>query len=76
MTKDLRTRPTELDHGSNLAEAQAAWDANKDSYVTKRKAAYPSNEEQFDMQFWDQVNGTTIWKDTIAKVKSDYPKPS
>ena len=49
---------------------------NNDSYVTKRKAAYPSNEEQFDMQYWDQVNGTTIWKDTIAKVKSDYPKPS
>ena len=30
MTKDLRTRPTELDHGSNLAEAQAAWDAQTD----------------------------------------------
>ena len=76
MIKDLRTRPSESDHGSNLAEAQAAWDANNDSYVTKRKAAYPSNEEQFDMQYWDQVNGTSIWKDTIAKVKSDYPKPS
>ena len=45
-------------------------------YIDKRKAAYPSQEEQFDMQYWDQVNGTTTWKDAIAKVKSDNPKPS
>ena len=37
---------------------------------------YPSLEEQMDMQYWDSVNGTTTWKDAIAKVKSDYPKPS
>ena len=41
-----------------------------------RAAAYPSWQEQNDMQFWDAVNGTTTWKDAIAKVKSDYPKPS
>ena len=46
------------------------------AYISKRKTAYPSQEEQFDMQYWDQVNGTTTWKDAIAKVKSDYPKPS
>ena len=45
-------------------------------YIDKRKAAYPSQEEQFDMQYWDQVNGTTTWKDAIAKVKSDNPKPN
>jgi hypothetical protein len=75
MIKDLRTRPSESDHGSNLAEAQAAWDANKDSYVTKRKAAYPSNEEQFDLQYWDKKNGTNKWVEAIDKVKSDNPKP-
>ncbi len=46
------------------------------AYVAKRKAAYPSQEEQFDMQYWDKKNGTTTWVDAIAKVKSDYPKPS
>jgi len=42
----------------------------------KRAAAYPSLQEQMDMQYWDSVNGTTTWKDAIAKVKSDNPKPS
>ena len=41
-----------------------------------RAAAYPSWQEQNDMQYWDAVNGTTTWKDAIAKVKSDNPKPS
>jgi hypothetical protein len=31
--------------------------------------------EQLDMQYWDSVNGTTTWKDAVAKVKSDNPKP-
>jgi len=26
------------------------------------------------MQYWDSVNGTTNWKDAIAKIKSDNPK--
>jgi len=41
-----------------------------------RAAAYPSLQEQMDMQYWDAVNGTTTWKDAIAKVKADNPKPS
>ena len=40
-----------------------------------RKAAYPAIEDQLDMLFWDSINGTTTWKDAIAKVKSDNPKP-
>jgi len=39
-----------------------------------RQDAYLSWQEQMDMQYWDQVNGTTTWKDAIAKVKSDNPK--
>ena len=41
----------------------------------KNKRQYPSMQEQFDLQYWDQVNGTTKWKEAIAKVKSDNPKP-
>ena len=43
-------------------------------YATLRQQEYPSREEQFDMQFHDQVNGTTIWRDTIQAIKDKYPK--
>ena len=57
---------------------KAAVDAEyaKQDYVEKREIAYPTIEEQMDMQYWDSVNGTTTWKDTIAKIKTDFPKPS
>jgi len=44
-------------------------------YVAKRTQAYPSMEEQADMQFHDLVNGTTTWKDAIELVKNAHPKP-
>jgi len=44
------------------------------AHIAPRKSSYPSILEQLDMQYWDQVNGTTTWKDAIAKVKSDNPK--
>ena len=55
-------------------ELQTAYDDN--AYARKRALAYPPIEEQLDMQYWDNVNGTTTWKDHIAEVKSKYPKPS
>lgn len=73
---DGSSKPTEKECTDGLVALQAAWDLENDSYRSKRRAAYPSQQEQFDMQYWDQVNGTTKWKDAIAKVKSDYPKPS
>ena len=45
-------------------------------YQRDRITRYPMIQVQLDMQYWDSVNGTTTWKDTIAKVKSDNPKPS
>ena len=42
----------------------------------KQELSYPKFQDQFDMQYWDQKNGTTTWKDAIDKVKSDNPKPS
>ena len=49
-------------------------DVVQPSYVELRVAEYPSREEQFDMQFHDQVNGTTTWRDTIQAIKDKYPK--
>jgi hypothetical protein len=45
------------------------------TYKEKRVDAYGSIGDQLDMQYWDAVNGTTTWKDHVAKVKSDNPKP-
>lgn len=32
-------------------------------------------QEQLDLMYWDQINGTTNWKDHISAVKAKYPKP-
>ena len=53
----------------------AKWDIQENSYKDLRKAGYGSIGDQLDMQYKDAVNGTTTWKDHIASVKSDYPKP-
>ena len=57
---------------AKMTELQAEYDANQ--YQRERATAYPSIQEQLDMQYWDKVNGTTNWEDAIAKVKSDIPK--
>ena len=46
------------------------------AYARNRASAFQSIGigDQLDMQYWDQVNGTTTWKDAVAKVKSDNPK--
>ena len=51
------------------------WQEQQFGYISARQAAYPSIGDQLDMQYWDQVNGTTTWKDAIAQIKSDNPKP-
>ena len=76
VVNDGGSKPTEKECIDGLASLQAEWDKNNADYVKKRRAAYPSLQEKFDMQYFDSVNGTTTWKDAIAKVKSDNPKPS
>ena len=46
-----------------------------EDYKRKRVDAYPDLAEQFDLLYWDQVNGTSKFKEAIAKVKADNPKP-
>ena len=57
------------------SERDRQLDEEANGYKVARKYAYASIQEQLDMQYWDNVNGTTTWKDHIAKVKSDNPKP-
>ena len=40
----------------------------------QRDRQYPSIGDQLEMQYHDQLDGTTTWKDAIAKVKADNPK--
>ena len=56
--------------------ANSKWIKQEYGYIADRRDAYGSIADQLDMQYWDEVNGTTTWKDHVAKVKSDYPKPS
>ena len=41
-----------------------------------RKTAYGSIEDQLDMQYKDNINSTTTWKDHVAGVKSANPIPT
>jgi len=56
---------------AKMVELQTDYDAKQ----YQRDRVYPSIQEQLDMQYWDSVNGTTTWKDAVAKVKADNPKP-
>jgi len=71
--QDERQQPSEEEIKAKLSELQAEYDSKQ--YQRDRAVSYPSIQDQLDMQYWDQVNGTTIWKDSIDKVKSDNPKP-
>ena len=51
------------------------WNEQQFGYIQARQEAYGSVADQLDMQYWDEVNSTTTWKDHVAKVKSDNPKP-
>jgi len=44
------------------------------SYSDLRSQEYPSLLEQEDMKYWDEINGTTVWRDTITAIKERYPK--
>ena len=55
---------------SKQLELQAEYDAKQ----YQRDRVYPSIGDQLDMQYKDLLNGTTTWKDAVAKVKSDNPK--
>ena len=80
--EDLSTLVWEDSNPNNITDkqitdkhAELITEYNNNEYQRDRAIAYPSIQDQLDMQYWDNVNGTTNWKDAIAKVKSDNPKP-
>ena len=63
--QDVAEQGIEIVEGPDIIESD---------YITLRQQEYPSREEQFDMMYWDKVNGTTVWEDTIQAIKDKYPK--
>ena len=63
--QDIAEQSIEIVEGPDVVEP---------SYAELRAAEYPSREEQFDMMYWDKVNGTTVWENTIQTIKDKYPK--
>jgi hypothetical protein len=57
---------------AKVEELQAEYEANK--YQRDRANAYPTIQEQLDMQYWDKINGTDTWEQAINAVKAQYPK--
>jgi len=70
--KDV-SKPSDSALQAEVTRLQAAIDANQ--YQRDRAEAYPSLQDQADMQFHDAVDGTTTWQDAIQAVKDANPKP-
>ena len=72
-----RREYTEAEYDQAITDlANSKWNDQQFGYIQARQEAYSSIAEQLDMQYWDAVNGTTTWKDHVAQVKSDNPKPA
>ena len=58
-----------VDTAADLSERQNAARA-------ARRTAYGDLGDQLDMQYHDSVDGTSTWKNHVAKVKTDNPIPT
>ena len=70
---DGQTPPTKAEIDAEIIRLEKEFSDNE--YARNRASAYPSTGDQLDMQYHDQLDGTTTWKDAVAKVKADNPKP-
>ena len=62
---------TEKQIKDKAAELLADWESQ--AYARNRRAEYDALN-QFEMQFDDDANGTTTWKDAIDAIKAKWPK--
>jgi hypothetical protein len=68
---DGGAKPSESDCTTGLSNLQTAWDLENDSYKSKRRAEYPSVEDQLDDLYHNGIDG---WKTTIKAVKDKHSK--
>ena len=71
---DKEGNKIEIDEKKIKAEQTRLEDGLKSKHY-QRERIYPSIGDQLDMIYWDKVNGTEKWKESIEKVKAKYPKP-
>ena len=67
-----KAKPT--DEQLNALSSQATALENNAKIDAKRQTEYLSWQQQFEMIYKDQKNGTTTYKDHCDKVRSDNPK--
>jgi len=67
-----KAKPT--DEQLNALETEATKLENNAKVDEKRRKEYLSLQDQMEMIYKDQKNGTTIYKDHCDKVRSDNPK--
>tara|TARA_R100001510_G_scaffold56760_1_gene62982 strand:- start:593 stop:931 length:339 start_codon:yes stop_codon:yes gene_type:complete len=67
LAKPSNTKLNSYNTAANTLEANAAIDAN-------RRSQYGTWQQQMEMVYKDQKNGTTTFKDHCDKVRSDNPK--
>ena len=70
--QDGVTKPTKAEFDAKVAELQTAYDEANAPYKLARASAYPSIADQLDQIYHE---GIDAWKETIAAVKAEYPKP-
>ena len=68
---DGGSKPSESDCTNGLKALQDSWDAEHDSYKSKRRAEYPSIADQLDDIYHNGIDG---WKATIKTTKDKYAK--
>ena len=60
----------------NAVDTAADLEERQNAVRATRKNAYGDLGSQLDMQYHDNVNGTTTWKDHVASVKTANPIPT
>ena len=64
------------DEQLNAVDSAADLEERQNAVRSTRRAAYGDLGDQLDMQYHDSVDGTSTWKDHVAKVKTDNPIPT
>ena len=64
------------DEQLNAVDSAADLEERQNAVRTTRRNAYGDLGSQLDMQYHDNVAGTTTWKDHVASVKTANPIPT
>ena len=56
-------------HNNHWYYTKQAWER-----IHSGNRQYPPIENQLDMIYWDKINGTNNWVETITKIKEEIPK--